>query len=71
MQKKQITVTNYPIRLGQFLKLAAIVQDGFEAKILIQSGKIAINGHIEKRRGRQLEINDTVQLERGTIYVLT
>lgn len=71
MQVKQITVANYPIRLGQFLKLAAIVQDGIEAKILIQSGKIKIDGHIETRRGRQLEKNNTVQLEHGTIYVLT
>ena len=70
MHEKIITDIAYPIRLGQFLKLVNIVQDGIEAKAYIQSGKIKINGHFEKQRGKQLQKNDTVQLEDGTIYVL-
>ncbi|MEJ2056682.1 MAG: RNA-binding S4 domain-containing protein, partial [Desulfofustis sp.] len=49
-----IQVKRYPIRLGQFLKLADAVQDGVEAKIEIGTGQVSVNGVVENRRGRQL-----------------
>jgi ribosome-associated protein len=61
-QKTQVTVKKLPIRLGQFLKLADQVQDGFEAKIRIQGGETLVNGEVETRRGRQLHQGDVVQL---------
>ncbi len=54
------TVANLPIRLGQFLKLAELVQDGFEAKIRIQYGEVLVNNTVEKQRGKQLRAGDTV-----------
>ena len=61
MSETKINIRDYPIKLGQFLKRADIVQDGFEAKFLILDGKISVNGIVEKRRGRQLKKNDRVQ----------
>jgi ribosome-associated protein len=60
--KNHIMVKKLPIRLGQFLKLADQVQDGFEAKIRIQGGETLVNGEVETRRGRQLQQGDVVQL---------
>lgn len=57
-----VPVKKLPIRLGQFLKLADQVQDGFEAKIRIQSGETLVNQEVETRRGRQLQRGDVVQL---------
>lgn len=68
--EKNITAVSYPIRLGQFLKLINAAQDGFEARILIQEGKIRVNGEGERRRGRKLQKNDRVELADGTIYLL-
>lgn len=68
--EKSIADITYPIRLGQLLKLIDVAQDGIEAKIIIQEGKISINGKIEKRRGRQLQKNDIILLQNGTKYVL-
>ena len=42
------------IKLDQFLKLANVVQTGGEAKVLIQSGQVLVNGQVETRRGRKL-----------------
>jgi ribosome-associated protein len=53
-------VADLPIRLGQFLKLAELVQDGFEAKIRIQHGEVMVNDLVEKQRGKQLNAGDTV-----------
>ncbi len=62
--EKKIPVKKLPIRLGQFLKLSDIVQDGFEAKIRIQNGEVMVNGIVETRRGRQLQHLDKVTVER-------
>ena len=48
------------IRLGQFLKLAGLVQDGAHARFLIQDGDVLVNGTTETRRGRQLAEGDAV-----------
>lgn len=69
MQQK-IVVSELPIRLGQFLKLANLVQDGFEAKIRIQYGEVFVNGVVETRRGKQLQIGDRVTFD-GNEYLIT
>ena len=48
------------IRLGQFLKLAGVVEDGGEARELIERGEVTVNDAVETRRGRQLQLGDTV-----------
>jgi len=50
------------IRLGQFLKLAGLIDSGAEAKPIIASGAVAVNGATELRRGRQLRRGDVVTL---------
>jgi ribosome-associated protein len=51
------------IKLDQFLKLAGVVETGGEAKQLILSGQISVNGAIETRRGRKLYHGDRVFFE--------
>jgi ribosome-associated protein len=48
------------IRLGQLLKTAGFVDSGGEAKALLESGSVLVNGEPETRRGRQLHPGDTV-----------
>lgn len=50
------------IKLGQFLKLANLVEDGAEARILIQSGDVTVNGEVETRRGSALKPGDVVRV---------
>jgi ribosome-associated protein len=50
------------IKLDQFLKLAQVVQSGGEAKHLIRSGVVRVNGTIETRRGRKLRHGDVVEV---------
>tara|TARA_Y100000589_G_scaffold329661_1_gene376896 strand:- start:2641 stop:2820 length:180 start_codon:yes stop_codon:yes gene_type:complete len=49
------------MKLDQFLKWHNIVYSGGEAKKIIQAGKVKVNGQIEKRRGRKLELGDKVE----------
>jgi len=48
------------IRLGQFLKLADLVDNGADVKPLVVDGQVAVNGETETRRGRQLVRGDVV-----------
>lgn len=50
------------IRLGQFLKLANLVEHGAEAREIIQSGEVSVNGEVDTRRGRQLQDGDRVTI---------
>jgi len=48
------------IKLDQFLKVQQVVRSGGEAKQLIQSGEVLVNGEEETRRGRKLRHGDRV-----------
>ena len=50
------------MKLDQFLKWQNLVSSGGEAKILIKSGAVKVNGEIEIRRGRKLNKGDKVML---------
>ncbi|MGY0233959.1 RNA-binding S4 domain-containing protein [Longispora urticae] len=50
------------VRLGQFLKLAGVLDSGGEIKSLIASGDVDVNDEVETRRGRQLYRGDVVAL---------
>lgn len=50
------------IRLGQFLKLANLIETGSDAKPVLAAEEVSVNGEVETRRGRQLRPGDVVSL---------
>lgn len=62
-----IVLTTDTIRLGQLLKLANLVDSGADAKQMLASGKVTVNGDVEQRRGRQLVRGDTVSVETASV----
>jgi ribosome-associated protein len=57
---RDVPIDGDMIRLGQFLKLADLIDTGGEGKILIASGDVTVNGEVDLRRGRQLHRGDVV-----------
>lgn len=51
------------IKLGQAMKLAALVEEGAEAKAVIQEGLVKVNGETETRRGRKLYDGDVISFQ--------
>jgi ribosome-associated protein len=51
-----------PLPLGAFLKLAGVAGTGGHAKLIVQSGDVAVNGEVETRRGRTLQPGDIVEV---------
>ena len=58
----KITITTEYITLGQFLKLARIIQNGGDAKIFLLTTAVYVNGELEQRRGRKLRPTDVVKV---------
>ena len=59
---RSVPIREGSIRLGQFLKLADLVDTGADAKALLADGSVLVNESVETRRGRQLVPGDTVTL---------
>jgi ribosome-associated protein len=57
-----VPIRDDSIRLGQFLKLADLVDTGADAKGVLAEGLVRVNGEVETRRGRQLVAGDVVEL---------
>jgi ribosome-associated protein len=60
---RTVEIDDDTIRLGQFLKLADLAEDGTHARELLEDGVVTVNGRAENRRGRQLVDGDVVAVE--------
>ncbi|MFB6609010.1 RNA-binding S4 domain-containing protein [Agromyces sp. NPDC056379] len=58
------------IRLGQFLKFAGLLDSGGSVKEAIIDGNVAVNGEVDRRRGRQLQEGDIVSFDGRRFRVL-
>lgn len=58
------------IKLGQAIKLANLVQDGVEAKFVIQDGLVKVNGEVDTRRGKKLYEGDCFSFEDKEIKIV-
>jgi len=68
-EPRDVAIREDTIRLGQFLKLADLIENGADAKPLMISGAVAVNGEVETRRGRQLRKGDVVSLADHSVRV--
>ncbi|KID30007.1 RNA-binding S4 domain-containing protein [Prauserella rugosa] len=60
---QDVAVSTDSIRLGQFLKLAGVVDMGSDVRSLLEDGRVGVNGEAEDRRGRQLVRGDVVTVD--------
>ena len=58
------------IKLGQALKAANLVEDGVEAKYVIQDGLVTLNGEVYTRRVRKLYDGDVVAYDGQEIKIV-
>ena len=57
------------IKLGQALKAAGLAGSGVEAKLVIQDGRVRVNGQVEVQRGKKLVAGDVVEYAGQTIKI--
>jgi ribosome-associated protein len=59
---EKVNIDTEYITLGQFLKLADVIQSGGMAKWFLSENDIYINGEQDQRRGRKLRAGDKIQI---------
>jgi len=62
-EPQDVPVGSEGIRLGQFMKFASILDSGGDVKEAIIDGYVKVNGEVDRRRGRQLQVGDVVTFE--------
>ncbi len=69
--EKHIEIETDSITLGQFLKLADIIQSGGMAKWFLSEYDVFINGEQDQRRGRKLVIGDRVHIPNIGLFIVS
>lgn len=63
MNPADVVVESLPVRLGQLLQLANLVESGAEAKDVVADGLVTVDGEVDTRRGRQLRGGEVVAVQ--------
>ena len=70
MDTERVTISTDFIKLGQLLKLASLVSQGSDAKMLISNGFVLLNGTVVYERGKKVYPGDKVEVkEFGSVIV--
>ncbi|KLO62477.1 MULTISPECIES: RNA-binding S4 domain-containing protein [Dermacoccus] len=64
-----VPIRDEAIKLGQLLKLANLVEDGAEARIVIIEGLVTVDGEVDTRRSAQIPVGAVVCLEDECVRV--
>ncbi|MDQ0157770.1 S4 domain-containing protein YaaA [Robertmurraya andreesenii] len=67
---KKIKIETEYITLGQFLKLAEIIDSGGMAKWFLSEYEIFVNGEQDQRRGKKLRVGDKIDIQNFGSFIL-
>ena len=65
MEKASIQIRTEFIKLQDLLKFAGAVETGGDAKLIIQEGRVAVNGEVCTMRGKKIRPGDDVCFQGG------
>lgn len=66
MQSETVKIHTEFIKLQDLLKFAGAVETGGDAKLIIQEGRVAVNGEICTMRGKKMRPGDTAVIDGET-----
>ena len=67
MKTEKIVIQTEFIKLGSFLKFAGAVGTGSDAKEVIISGQVVVNGEVCTQRGKKIKPLDKIEFN-GVVY---
>lgn len=63
MELHEIKIHTEFIKLQDLLKFAGAVETGGDAKLIIQEGRVSVNGEVCSMRGKKLRPGDVAELD--------
>ena len=71
MESHDIKIHTEFIKLQDLLKFAGAVETGGDAKLIIQEGRVAVNGEVCTMRGKKMRPGDAACIDGETELVVT
>lgn len=71
MESHEIKIHTEFIKLQDLLKFAGAVETGGDAKLIIQEGRVSVNGEVCMIRGKKLRPGDRAIIDSETELVVT
>ena len=71
METHEIKIHTEFIKLQDLLKFAGAVETGGDAKLIIQEGRVAVNGEVCPMRGKKLRPGDRAVIDGETELAVT
>ena len=71
MESHEIKIHTEFIKLQDLLKFAGAVETGGDAKLIVQEGRVSVNGEICTMRGKKLRPGDRAIIDGETELVVT
>ena len=71
MAEERVKIETEFIKLQDLLKFAGAVETGGDAKLIIQEGRVSVNGETCTMRGKKLRPGDRACLDNETELVVT
>lgn len=69
MKTEVLAIDTEYIRLDALLKLGGAAVTGGQAKLLIQGGKVTVNGELCTMRGKKMRPGDRAEVH-GVVYIV-
>lgn len=63
MKEIKVKIKTEFIKLDSLLKFAGLVESGADGKLIVQEGRIKVNGEVCLMRGKKIRPGDKVQID--------
>ena len=71
MESHEVKIKTEFIKLQDLLKFAGAVETGGDAKLIIQEGRVTVNGEVCEMRGKKLRPGDRAAIAHALELVVT
>ena len=66
---RTVAITRQPVELFKILKFEGLVANGGEAKLVIATGQVSVNGEVETRKRRKIVDGDIIVFADETLQI--
>jgi len=67
---REVVITHEPVELYKVLKFEGLVDNGGEAKAVIEQGLVSVNGAVETRKRKQIVAGDVIAFGSHTLRIV-
>ena len=66
---RDVEITTEPVELHKILKFEGLVESGGQAKAVIDSGQVLVNGEVETRKRKKIISGDIIEFGDETLRI--